>query len=80
MQRDTIVYYDPSQPNAQQAAQQLAPLFGSHTRVAPMTTAIAGFAKQAGNPLTVVAVGTSFPGKLTHPQAAEGAAEDSRRR
>ena len=39
VQRDTTVYYDPVQPNAQQAAQQLRPLFGSHTRVAQMTTA-----------------------------------------
>jgi hypothetical protein len=30
-----------------------------------MTTNIANFAKQAGNPLTVVTVGTSFGGKLT---------------
>ena len=28
---NTVVYYDPVQPNAKQAAQQLAPLFGSHT-------------------------------------------------
>ncbi|MGH3056308.1 MAG: LytR C-terminal domain-containing protein, partial [Gaiellaceae bacterium] len=69
VRRDTTVYYDPVQPNAQQAAQQLRPLFGSHTRVEQMTTAIAAFAKQAGNPLTVVTVGTSFPGTLVvhHP-------------
>ena len=42
-----------------------------------MTPAIAGFAAQAGNPLTVVAVGTSFPGRLKLPQAAEGAAEEA---
>ncbi|HEU5477135.1 MAG TPA: LCP family protein [Gaiellaceae bacterium] len=64
---DTTVFYDPVQPNAQQAAQQLRPLFGSHTDVEPMTTAIAGYAKQAGNPLTVVAVGTTFGGKLVVP-------------
>jgi len=34
VQRDTTVYYDPVQASAQQAAQQLRPLFGSHTRVA----------------------------------------------
>jgi LCP family protein required for cell wall assembly len=62
--RDTTLYFDPVQPNAQRAAQQLQPLFGSHTRVVQMTTAIAGLAQQAGNPLTVVAVGTSFGGKL----------------
>jgi hypothetical protein len=32
-----------------------------------MTENIANFAKQAGNPLTVVAVGTTFGGKLTLP-------------
>jgi LCP family protein required for cell wall assembly len=63
----TIVYYDPVQPNAQQAARQLRPLFGSHTRVEQMTTPIADLAQRAGNPLTVVAVGTSFGGKLVIP-------------
>ncbi|HEY3551700.1 MAG TPA: LCP family protein [Gaiellaceae bacterium] len=85
VQSDTTVYYDPVQPNAQRAAQQLRPLFGSHTRVAQMTTTIAGFAKQAGNPLTVVTVGTSFGGRLVvhtrpkvqpkqPPQVSDGAA------
>jgi LCP family protein required for cell wall assembly len=67
VERDTTIYYDPVQPKAQQAAQQLRPLFGSHTKVAQMTTTIAAFAKQAGNPLTVVTVGTSFGGKLIVP-------------
>jgi LCP family protein required for cell wall assembly len=67
VQRDTVVFYDPVQPDAQRAAEQLRPLFGSHSRVAQMTTAIAAFAGQAGNPLTVVAVGTSFGGKLVVP-------------
>jgi LCP family protein required for cell wall assembly len=67
VQRDTIVYYDPVQPHAQQAAQQLQPLFGPHTRVLPMNTVISDFAQRAGNPLTVVAVGTSFNGKLVLP-------------
>ena len=68
VKRDTTVYYDPVQPDAKQAAQQLRPLFGSHSRVEPMSTAIAGFAQRAGNPLTVVAVGTSFAGKLVVPR------------
>jgi hypothetical protein len=68
VQRDTIVYYDPVQPDAQRAAQQLQPLFGSGTQVKQMTTVIAGYAKRAGNPLTVVAVGTSFPGTLVIPK------------
>jgi LCP family protein required for cell wall assembly len=68
---NTIVYYDPVQPNAKQAAQQLAPLFGSHTKVAQMDSVIAAFARRAGNPLTVVAVGTSFGGKLVVPHHAK---------
>jgi LCP family protein required for cell wall assembly len=61
---DTTVYYDPNQPDGEEAAAQLKPLFGPHTNVVQMTTAIQGFASRAGNPLTVVAVGTSFPGRL----------------
>jgi LCP family protein required for cell wall assembly len=53
VQRDTTVYYDPVQASAQQAAQQLRPLFGSHTRVAQMTTDISDLASRAGNPMTV---------------------------
>ena len=69
VQSETTIYFDPVQPDAQLAAQQLRPLFGPHTRVTQMTTAVAGLAGRAGNPLTVVAVGTSFPGKLVvhHP-------------
>ena len=65
--RDTIVYFDPVQASAQQAAQQLRPLFGSHARAEQMTTEIADLARQAGNPLTVVAIGTTFAGKLVIP-------------
>jgi LCP family protein required for cell wall assembly len=61
---DTTVYYDEAQPNAKLAAQQLRPLFGSHARVAQFTTRIRPYAEKAGNPLTVVAVGTTFPGTL----------------
>jgi LCP family protein required for cell wall assembly len=64
----TTVYYDPVQANAQRAAEQLRPLFGPHAVVKSMTPAISGFAAQAGNPLTVVTVGTSFPGTLTIPK------------
>jgi len=84
-QSDTTVYYDPVALNAQRAAQQLRPLFGPHTKVAQMGTTIAAFAKQAGHPMTVVTVGTSFGGKLAvhtrpkvqpkqPPQVSEGAA------
>ena len=56
------------QANAQQAAQQLRPLFGSHARVKQMTPVISSFSARAGNPLTVVTVGTSFPGTLVLPK------------
>src|SRR4029077_3069836 len=69
VQRDTTILYDVAQPNAKQAASQLRPLFGSHTRVAQKTGAMPDYAKRAGNPLTVVTVGTSFSGTLVvhHP-------------
>ncbi|HJQ50272.1 MAG TPA: LCP family protein, partial [Gaiellaceae bacterium] len=67
VERDTTVYYNPVLPDAKQAAQQLRPLFGAHSKIAQTTENIANFAKQAGNPLTVVTVGTSFGGKLTLP-------------
>src|SRR5205085_5060565 len=67
VERDSTVYYNPVLPDAKQAAQQLRPLFGEHSKVAQITENIANFAKQAGNPLTVVTVGTSFGGKLTLP-------------
>ena len=63
----TTVYYDPVQADAKQAARQLRTLFGAHTTVLPLTPAIAPYAQQAGNPLTVVAFGTSFDGTLTPP-------------
>ena len=68
---DTIVYYDAAQPTGNAAAQELAPLFGSHTRVTQMTPAIAGLAQKAKEPLTVVAVGTSYAGKLTLPHTSK---------
>jgi hypothetical protein len=68
---DTVVYYDPSQPSGEKAAEELAALFGSHASVAPMTTAIASLANEAGDPLTVVAIGTSYSGKLKLPHTAK---------
>ncbi|HVS84679.1 MAG TPA: LCP family protein [Gaiellaceae bacterium] len=64
---DTNIYYDPVQPHAKQAAEQLKPLFGGHTDVVPLSPAIAPYAQQAGNPMTVVAFGTSFDGTLATP-------------
>ncbi len=63
----TVVYYNAQQAKAKQAAQELAPFFGSCARVAPMTSAIGALARQAHDPLTVAAVGTCFSGKLTLP-------------
>ncbi len=69
---ETNVYYDPVQPGAKQAADRLKPLFGAHARVVPLSPAIAPYAQQAGNPLTVVAFGTSFDGTLvTSPPPAQ---------
>jgi LCP family protein required for cell wall assembly len=64
----TVVYYDPSQATGQKAAEELAPLFGAHTSVAPMTPAIATIAHKAGDPLTVAAIGTAFNGTLKFPR------------
>ena len=63
------VYYDSVQPNARQAADQLKATFGAHTLVAPLPPEIAVLSQEAGNPLTVVVVGTSFGGELENPQA-----------
>jgi hypothetical protein len=64
---ETNIYYDAVQPNAKQAAQRLSTLFGAHSRVVALSPAISPYAQQAGNPLTVVAFGTSFDGTLTNP-------------
>ena len=69
--RNTVIYYDPSQANGQKAAEELAPLFGSHTRVAQMTPAIASLAHKAGDPLTVVAIGTAYNGTLKFPHTSK---------
>jgi hypothetical protein len=68
---DTVVYYDPSRATGEKAAEELAPLFGSHTSVEPMTNAIASFAHQAHNPLTVVAIGSSYGGRLKLPHTSK---------
>ena len=62
--RNTTVYYDPSQDKGLKAAQELAPLFGSHHRVTQMTPRIAAFAQKANGTLTVVAIGTAYRGNL----------------
>ncbi|HEY2353279.1 MAG TPA: LCP family protein [Gaiellaceae bacterium] len=67
--RNTVIYYDPSQPQGQKAANVLAPLFGSHVRTTAMTPKIATLAHKAGNPLTVVAIGTTYRGKLKLPRS-----------
>jgi len=64
---DTVVYYDTQQANGQKAAAEMASLFGSAARVEAMTSAIAPFAQKAGNPLVVVAIGTSYKGHVKFP-------------
>jgi len=60
------VYFDTVQPRAKQAAQQLAVAMGPHTNVAPLPPEVAPLAQEAGNPLTVVVVGTAFGGELVN--------------
>ncbi|MDQ1535453.1 MAG: polyisoprenyl-teichoic acid--peptidoglycan teichoic acid transferase, partial [Actinomycetota bacterium] len=66
---DTYVYYDAVQSNAKEAARQVAIAFGPHTVTAPLPPEVAPIALQAGNPLVVVAVGSSFGGELIDPEA-----------
>jgi hypothetical protein len=63
----TRIYYDPVQAYSRDAAQQLATLFGQDVKIAALTPEIAPFAQEAGNPLTVVIVGTDFTGNLIVP-------------
>jgi len=65
----SYVYYDSVQPNAKQAAREVAAAFGSHTQLAPLPPSIAPLAQQAGNPLVVAVVGSSFSGQLIDPNA-----------
>ncbi len=63
----TRIYYDPVQAFSRDAAQQIAALFGSDVTIAALTPEIAPYAQEAGNPLTVVIVGTDFTGNLIAP-------------
>ncbi|HEY8029737.1 MAG TPA: LCP family protein [Gaiellaceae bacterium] len=65
----TTVYYDAVQPHAKQAAAELKTAFGAHTVTAALPPELSGFAQEAGNPLTLVVVGSSFGGQLNNPQA-----------
>jgi LCP family protein required for cell wall assembly len=69
MQNATDVYYDAVQPHAKEAARQLVVAFGPHAVSAPLPSELAPLAQQAGNPLTVVVVGSTFDGRLVDPQA-----------
>jgi LCP family protein required for cell wall assembly len=66
---DNYVYYDAVQGNAKEAARQVAIAFGPHTVTAPLPPEIAPIALQAGNPLVIAVVGSSFGGTLLDPQA-----------
>jgi hypothetical protein len=61
----TNIYFDPSQANAKLAAKQLQKLF-VHSIVGPMPAEILPFAQSSGNPLTVIVLGSTFDGELTH--------------
>jgi LCP family protein required for cell wall assembly len=63
------VFYDSVQPNAKQAAKQLAVTMGPHTDVKSLAPEIAPYAQAAGDPLTVVVVGSAFDGELVNPAA-----------
>jgi LCP family protein required for cell wall assembly len=65
----TSVYYDPVQANAKLAASQLKAAIGPGSVVKVLPPQIATLAEQAGNPLVVVALGSSFTGKIVDPQA-----------
>ncbi len=65
----SLVYYDSVQPNAKQAAHEVAAAFGPRTQIAPLPPEIAPFAQQANNPLVVAVVGSSFSGELIDPNA-----------
>jgi LCP family protein required for cell wall assembly len=63
------VFFDSVQPNAKQAAKQLAVTMGPHTDVKPLAPEIAPYAQAAGDPLTVVVVGSAFDGEVVNPAA-----------
>jgi LCP family protein required for cell wall assembly len=64
---NSYVYYDPVQPNAKEAAQTLQQALGAGAKVAPLSATMATFAQQAGNPLTVAVIGSSFSGTIVNP-------------
>ena len=63
------VYFDSVQPNAKQAARELQVAMGPHTLLSRLPPEIAPYAQEAGNPLTVVVVGSAFGGEVVNPQA-----------
>jgi len=65
----TTIYYDAVQQHAKEAADELKTAFGAHTNIATLPPELSGFAQEAGNPLTLVVVGSSFDGQLNDTQA-----------
>ena len=63
----SYVYYDAVQPDAKSAAKTLQAALGTNVDVAPLPPEIAPYAQQAGNPLTVLVVGTAFGGEVSSP-------------
>jgi LCP family protein required for cell wall assembly len=64
-----LVYFDAVQPNAKEAARQVAVALGPHTVTAPLPQTFASVAQEAGNPLVVAILGSMFSGQLVDPQA-----------
>jgi LCP family protein required for cell wall assembly len=60
---DTTIYYDTSQAGARSAAKQLQKLLNNSV-VLPMQPEILPYARSAGDPLTVVVLGSTFDGHL----------------
>jgi LCP family protein required for cell wall assembly len=69
-QYDSYVYYDPIQAKARGAAATVAKALGDNVKTAQFPSEIASLAQQAGNPLTVVVLGTAFGGQVSNPQQA----------
>jgi LCP family protein required for cell wall assembly len=65
----SYVYYDPVQKDARSAAQVLQKALGANVELAALSPEIAPYAQQAGNPLTVLVVGSSFGGDVSDPTA-----------
>ena len=58
----TTIYFDPQRRDASTAAQQLRHLFRGDARVSSMPQVIRRYADRAGQPMTVIVIGSSYHG------------------